>query len=60
MCAVLFASNLIKTLEKCVVLFISNSLKKSVLFDVSSGKVYNIVCLNSLERSVLFDVWKSV
>ena len=31
-------------LEKYVILFANNSLKMSVLFDVSSRKVYGIVC----------------
>ena len=36
--------SLVLTLEKCVVLFANNSLKMSVLIDVSSGKVGSIVC----------------
>ena len=41
-----------KALEMCAVLFASNSLKISVLFDTNSGKV----CSKSLKMSVLFDL----
>ena len=40
--------------EKYVVLFANNSLKMSVLLDVSSGKVCSIVCLTVTLRKYCY------